>query len=116
MSKQAQARTDAETQAANPRWISASETLRPGNQCIIVNSTDAAVNITMPDMAEAAGNIISIMVGTLVSDVSVLVNETGLEVGANGNPAGDLDQDEDVSVFYCTGRVWVPIFTNVSAE
>ena len=116
MSFQAAARIDAETQAANPRWISASETLRPGNQCIIVNSTSAAVNITMPDMAEAAGNIISIMVGTLVSDVSVLINETGLEIGAgNGNPAGDLDEDEDVSIFYCTGRVWVPIFTNVSA-
>ena len=111
MSLQAQARVHSETQPLNPRWITASETLRPGNQSIIVNSTDGAVNITLPDMAEAAGNIISITAATLVSDISVLINETGGEVASGG----DLDEDEDVSVFYCTGREWVVLYTNVSA-
>jgi len=115
MSFQAQARVHSETQANNPRWITSSETLRPGNQCIFVDSTDAAVEITMPDMAEAVGNIISIYVGTLGSDVSVLTNETGDELDTDSDGAGDLDEDEDVSVFYCTGHLWVTLYTNVSA-
>ncbi len=110
MSFQAQARVHSETFASYSWWISASTTLNPSNQVVHVNSAGGAVNVTLPDMAEAAGSLICVTapVGA-TNDVSVLINETGLEVGSGG----DLDANNDATLFYCTGLAWVPLVTTV---
>ena len=108
MSKQAGARIDGETFASYKWYIATDVTLNPVSQTIVVDSTDAAIDVTLPDVAEAAGVVICVIApeGT-TNDVSVLVNETGLEVSSGG----DMDTDDNVSVFYCTGLTWVVLHT-----
>ena len=110
MSGQAQARIDAETEALNPRIVTVAEALRPGNQNIIaISATGIAMTITLPDMAEAAGNIIAITApnGDADDTVSVAVNETGTTIATYGV----LDADGDIIVVFCTGRSWVVLYS-----
>ena len=110
MSMQAQARVHDETEPNNPRVIATSETLRPGNQSIIAQSiTSAAIIITLPDMAETTGNIISITApaGDTDDTVSVYVNETGSVIATYGV----LDADGDILVVFCTGRAWLVLYS-----
>ena len=105
------ARIDAETEALNPRWVTAAVTLRPGNQSIIADSTAAAFTVTMPDIGESVGNIISVTApyGAAQDTVLVATNETGTTISAGGT----LDADNDVSVFYNTGLIWVVLSSTV---
>ncbi len=110
MSGQAQARIDAETDAANPRWITASETLRPGNQNIIADSTAAEMTVTLPDVGECVGNIICIVApyGNAQDTVFVVENEDGAAVTGTS----DMDADNDYIILFCTGREWLVLATD----
>ncbi len=110
MSGQAQARVDAETEPNNPRVVTVATALRPGNQNIIAKSaTGIAMIITLPDMAEAAGNIISVTApaGDADDTVSVYVNETTSVIATYGV----LDADGDILVVFCTGRAWLVLYS-----
>jgi len=108
MSMQAQSRVHAETEPNNPRFITATATLRPGNQNIFaVSATSIAFTITLPDIAESIGNIICVTAPEGASDdtVTIAINEGGTATG------GTLDADDDITVFYNNGRSWVPLYT-----
>lgn len=110
MSMQAQARVHAETEPDNPRAIAVATTLRPGNQNIIAKSiTSAAFIVTLPDIAESTGNIISITAPAGFTDgqVSVYVNETTTIIATYGA----LDADGDILVVFCTGRAWLVLYS-----
>lgn len=110
MSRQAQARIDAETEPANPRVIATSETLRPGSQSIIINTDAGEVTITLADMAECAGNIVSFVApdGNAKDSAFIKVNETGNAPTG----VGDMDVDDDYIILFCTGREWLVLATD----
>lgn len=108
---QVSATADALTEPLNPRHVAAALTLRPGNQVIIADSTDAAFTVTLPDVAGSVGNIITVIApfGDAQDTVTVAIKETGSAV-ANG---GTLDADDDYSIFYNNGLTWVVLKTTV---
>ena len=84
--------------------------MKASERVIQVDSALGAVVVILPPMAEAKGRIYS--VGATVgatADVSVNGKESGTEISSGG----DLDANDDASVFYCTGRVWVVLGTTV---
>ena len=110
-SSQPSARINAETEALNPRYVTAAVTLRPGNQNIIADSTAAAFTVTLPDIGESVGNVICITApeGASEDTVTVAVNETGSTA-----TSGSMDADDDYTVWYNSGLVWVVLSTNVA--
>ena len=99
-----------EFETPNVEWISSDTALRPGSRSYIVDSSDAAVDVTLPDIAESVGNIISFIAPSgATNDVSILINETGSE-----HADGDLDADDDNVVLFNNGLNWVTLYDGVA--
>ena len=92
------------------KWISADTTLKAGDNLVFVDSSAAAVEVTLPPKAEAAGKFYFIQAPSGVTfDVSVLDYELGTELSD-----GDMDADDDHALYFCTGQAWITIFDGVA--
>ena len=91
--------------------VSEDYTMKAGDHVVYVDSTSAAVEITLPPYSEAAGQFYFIQapVGA-TNDVSVLINETATELATYG----DMDANNDHALFFCTGRAWITVFDGVA--
>ena len=102
-------RMDAETRGVGASVLHVSEDtqLKPGDQLVVVDSTDAAVTITMPSLSEAAGRFyyVEAPVGA-TNDVSVFDKE--------GTEIGDMDANDDHNVWFCTGTRWLDIYDGIA--
>ena len=72
---------------------------------------DAAAIVTLPSVAEAAGQLFYIMApeGASAYHLSVYEKETGAEY-----TDGDMDADDDYLILFCTGTGWLTVKTNVA--
>lgn len=96
---------------SGPLHVSASYSMKPGDFQIVASGASAAVNVTLPAMAEAIpGMVYSIYCEDATNDVSVLVKETATEIATYG----DLDTATDEIVVICTGVTWVVVGSNIT--
>ena len=107
MSERTQQRGDAETLLRGPLWKSAAYSMKPGDFQVIADSSDGAVVITLPAMAEAVpGRVYTVYAPSGASnDVSVNIKETATEISTYG----DLDADGDTISVVCSGLSWVVV-------
>ena len=105
MTEASRGRIHREFETDNVEWISEDTTLRPGSRCYIIDTSSAAVVVTLPDIAESVGNIISFKAPSGSSnDASVFINETGAE-----HASGDMDADDDYVVLFNNGLEWISL-------
>ncbi len=112
MSERARSRVHSETLTETTiKYVSEDYQMKAGDRVVFVDSTDDAVDIKLPPMAEAVGKFYFIQapVGA-TNDVSVLDHETGTEISTYG----DMDADDDHALFFCTGRAWIHIYDGVA--
>lgn len=80
-------------------------TLKPTEQCVEIICSGAAVNITLPDVADAKGNTYTFLLKTAgANDVDLLVPDNALNKTAI--EALDMDADDDACALYSDGRRW----------
>jgi len=110
MSDSAQRRIHSETEISGAEWIDEDTTLRPGSREYIIDSSSNTVDITLPDIGESVGNVISFQAPDGASnDTSILIKETASE-----HASGDMDADDDYLVLFNNGLQWVVFITNVA--
>ena len=90
--------------------VAAAYSMTPHDHHLIANSAAGAVNVTLPSLGEAYGMyVIEAPVGA-TADVSLLVKETGSELGSGG----DMDADDEYTILIPTSQAWVVLATSVS--
>jgi len=90
--------------------VSAHYSMTPHDHHLIVDSSSAAVNVTLPALGDAYGiYVFSAPVGA-TNDVSLLVKESGSELAAGG----DMDAANEITVIVPANDGWEVIYTTVS--
>lgn len=108
MTEASRGRVHREFETDNVEWISTATTLRPGSRCYIVDVSAAVVAVTLPDIAESVGNIISFQAPAGASfAATVLVNETGSTLIT-------MDANNEYAVIFNNGLQWVTLVSSLS--
>ena len=85
-------------------------TLKAGDNLVFVDSALAAMTITLPPKAEAAGKFYFIQAPSgVTNDVSIFDYELGTE-----HADGDMDAANDHALYFCTGQAWITIYDGVA--
>jgi len=94
------------------KWVTdTTYSMKATDHLVVADSTDNVVAVTLPAMSEAIGKFYCVEAPEGASnDVSVLIKETGSEIST----FGDLDADDDWTLFYCTGRQWVAVGSSIT--
>uniref|UniRef100_A0A6M3JA35 Uncharacterized protein n=1 Tax=viral metagenome TaxID=1070528 RepID=A0A6M3JA35_9ZZZZ len=98
-----QASIDQGLKKVNCRVITAAETLSPSDRRIECDSTAGIFTVTLPDVAAAQGNIISIYM--TVDNGDVTITQTGA-MGWDGDYT--LNDVGDGYALYSDGKSWFP--------
>ena len=103
---------NSQTLNRGPLHKSADYSMRPGDFVVIAESAAAAVEITLPSLAEAIpGMNYSIYAPNgATEDVSVFVKETGAEL----TTYGDLDDDGNYLVVTPGGDIWLVVGSDLT--
>ena len=113
---------DANTLGNIPKFMtlttaSPTYSMKPGDNVIsaISSAADAAAIITLPSLAEAAGQLYFIIAptGAAGGDISVYEKETGSEYTGGGDD-GDLDADGDHILLYAGPTAWYTLIDGVA--
>lgn len=77
---------------------------------------DASAIVTLPSLAEGAGNTYCIVAptGSTAGDISVYIKETGAEYAGDDTDDGDLDADEDSLIVFSNGLKWCTLYNGVA--
>jgi len=86
----------------------ASYELKPYEHIVFVDSTDGAITITLPPVAEAAGKFYSIICITYGSDVTIADNDDSYSWS---DEAASIDAAGDGALYYSDGFTWFNVAT-----
>ena len=108
MTEASRGRIHREFETENVEWISAATTLRPGSRCYIIDVSAAAVAVTLPDIAESVGNILSFQAPAGASyNATVVINETAATLIT-------MDANNEYAVIFNNGLQWVTLVSSLS--
>lgn len=84
--------------------------MTPHDHHLIIDSSSAAVDVTLPSLGEAHGIYVLEAPDGGSNDASLLIKETGSELGSGG----DMDADDEYTILVPTSQAWVVLATSVS--
>lgn len=88
--------------------------MKPEDACIsaVSSEADGTGLVYLPPAAACAGRFYYIIAptGATAGDISLMVRETGAELGTNG----DMDADGDYLLLFCTGITFLTIVDGVA--
>jgi len=85
--------------------------MRPGDTNIRANSVDNTIDIVLPSKAEAVNKMYFIHAPEgNTYDVSVIERENATEISTYG----DLDDDDNTLLLYCSGYKWIVLESDLT--